>query len=172
MKPGPMRSWLRLLVLVAALTGGLPSVAWAHAGHDHGALSSQSSQQRPVWTVVDSIIRTIHIEHVLDSTHSVLQSLTVVVGTHSSSHTYAGGSSGDWRAYSAVVVPAEVPDQPLGQHDCCCGGVACHAGMDIPAQGATRLFIASKRVDLSPVSTIAGLIPAGIERPPRPGTPH
>jgi hypothetical protein len=30
-----MWSWLKALVVLAALAGGLPSAAWAHAGHGH-----------------------------------------------------------------------------------------------------------------------------------------
>lgn len=32
-----MRGWLKALVVLAALMGGLPSVAWAHAGHHQNA---------------------------------------------------------------------------------------------------------------------------------------
>jgi hypothetical protein len=31
-----MCSWLKALVVLAALVGGLPSAAWAHANHGHG----------------------------------------------------------------------------------------------------------------------------------------
>src|SRR5512145_3377922 len=31
-----MRSWLKALVVLAALIGGTPTAAWAHAGHGHG----------------------------------------------------------------------------------------------------------------------------------------
>lgn len=31
-----MLSWLKALVFLVTLMGGFPSLAWAHAGHDHG----------------------------------------------------------------------------------------------------------------------------------------
>jgi hypothetical protein len=31
-----MPSWLKALIVLAALVGGLPSAAWAHVAHEHG----------------------------------------------------------------------------------------------------------------------------------------
>jgi hypothetical protein len=31
-----MPSWLKALIVLVALAGGLPSAAWAHASHEHG----------------------------------------------------------------------------------------------------------------------------------------
>jgi len=39
-----MPNWLKALVVLAALMGGVPSAAWAHAGHDHGNASPGSRQ--------------------------------------------------------------------------------------------------------------------------------
>ena len=39
-----MPNWLKALVVLAALVGGLPSAAWAHAGHEHDAQSTDVRQ--------------------------------------------------------------------------------------------------------------------------------
>lgn len=39
-----MPNWLKAMVVLAALIGGLPSAAWAHAGHEHGTSSPDLRQ--------------------------------------------------------------------------------------------------------------------------------
>jgi hypothetical protein len=165
-----MPNWLRVLVVVAALMGGLPSVAWAHLGHDH---TVQSSVERPVGssTAVRRVIATMHAEHAVGSAHPVLDRLGALSITASATEYPITPSEAD-RLYDGLradlgALPAKIPGQPLQQTDCCCGGIACHAGMDIPTLIATDPLVFSDRVELSPVSAMAGAMPDGIERPPR-----
>lgn len=163
-----MPSWLRALVVFAALMGGPPTLAWAHVGHGH-------TVQRPVGdtTVVHRVTATMRAEHVAVFAHSVLEGLGAFFRTAAAtefaiptSATHGNWHFGDLRA-DLGALPAKIPGQPLQQTDCCCGGIACHAGMDIPTLDASIHFVFSDRGELSPVSAMDGATPDGIERPPR-----
>lgn len=172
MQLGQMRSWLKALMFLAVLMGGLPSVVWAHAGHDHGA---QPSIQGPLHTISVVGVAPIDVKRAGGCAYSVLQRLgplfSAVVATECAARTsrrHGDQPSGTLRS-DLLPIPAEVPGHPPHQGNCCCGSITCHAGMDIQAPEATIQFMVSHRVELSPTLTIAGVTPGGIERPPRPG---
>jgi hypothetical protein len=168
-----MPNWLRALVVIgAALMGGAPTAAWAHLGHDHAV---QSSGQRPVGnsTAVHRAIASTHAERAVRFVQSVLGELFTFRISPAATECPAPSSEAvrdrphDGLSADPGALRAKIPGQPLQQTDCCCGGIACHAGMDIPTLTTMDHFVFGGMVQLSPVSAMAGAKPDGIERPPR-----
>jgi hypothetical protein len=61
--------------------------------------------------------------------------------------------------------------KPIDLGTCCCGGIACHAGMTAPILVVTEPWAPSGKIELSPVLALAGAVADGIERPPRSAVP-
>jgi hypothetical protein len=57
--------------------------------------------------------------------------------------------------------------RPLHQGNCCCGSIACHAGVAAAAADVTDPYQVGERIALRPVPGMATAKPGGIERPPR-----
>jgi hypothetical protein len=127
-----------MLVIVAA--GGMSPVA-AHGGHDHHPVqpSVSAASAAPIATREAAVIDRVSV----------------------------GRQSSDSSHRQFIAAHTELPPPATTPGTCCCGSVACHAG--VPASQATFLdgerF--SEKVELRPVIGAAKTIPGGIERPPR-----
>ena len=70
----------------------------------------------------------------------------------------------------AIVYLAPAPSkapQPLHAGNCCCGSIACHAGVEAPAMPLLAWCSLSQKYDLPAVLPMAKSEWGGIERPPR-----
>jgi hypothetical protein len=152
-----MRSWLTALAVLFALAGGLPAAAWAHAGHEHkpGAVRHYVAQLPAAQaTVSRDDVKAAELTAI--PTHSVVR--------HSREHQVAQTGDGSCRV-RVDRAQARLDTIPLGT--CCCGGIACHAGMTAPILAVTEPWAPSGRIELAPVAAFAGAVADGIERPPR-----
>ena len=61
--------------------------------------------------------------------------------------------------------------QPAHQTNCCCGSVACHAGVVAPLTQMSESNIFSERLEPRPEAALSGTIADGIDRPPRESLP-
>lgn len=59
------------------------------------------------------------------------------------------------------------PMQPVHDGNCCCGSLACHAGVTVRAMNVFNLRQLGERLGLPVVMTLAITLSGGIERPPR-----
>lgn len=171
-----MRSWLKALVVVVALAAGFPVAAWAHAGHEHGAQPSSAQAVSPPVAVVP-------VKQATDSRHSLKpgqltgEGFVVSVASISSGQSIAhaakdiGGSQPELVGSELDALPADAPVAPADQSTCCCGSIACHAGMNAPTLTVTNPWTLAAKVELPPVLALAGAVPGGIERPPRGSIP-
>ena len=141
----------KLAGLRCALLGGLffltaaPSVASAHAGHNHAPTTVHSPAQVPV-----SIAPAAPIEE-----HGrKLQSPGVGILA---------------RDGAAVHLSPEPPKAPQLFHanNCCCGSIACHVGVEVPNTSLACPCDLSQKFDLPPVLPVPKSVWGGIERPPR-----
>jgi hypothetical protein len=166
-----MRSWLKALVVLFALMGGLPAAAWAHAGHEHkpGPAVRHYVAQLPAAQATASRGDVKAGELTAIATHSVER--------HSREHQVA--QTGDGRCSVRMdraqarldTIPLEGPAEPIGLGTCCCGGIACHAGMTAPIPAVMEPWAPSGRIELAPAPALAGTVTDGIERPPRSAVP-
>ena len=135
----------KLSVLGAALAGffilvGGAAPASAHAGHDHN--DSATVQVRvPVAVTFEAVAATASDE--------------------AQSPTRQEDSQAD-----LTTTPSKIP-APVHQGNCCCGSIACHAGVEAPAPAAMKHVRLSARVEPMPVFGMAKTNPHGIDRPPR-----
>lgn len=172
MQLDPMRSWLKALVLLAALAVAFPCAAWAHAGHELGASHSAAS----TGVAPDGV------PHAIDASYSAVlarraaQALRVTFAPVIPERRVAPLQENDPEGSGVIVrdgppdeaaSPAGKPISPLHQGNCCCGSFACHAGVDAPVDNMAGPCAFSKKIDLPPVLALAGTVPDGIERPPR-----
>lgn len=169
-----MRSWLKALVVLAALAVGFPAAAWAHPGHEHGALASArqavSSTVGPVEQAAD---RCYFLEpEQLTAAGFVASIASPSPGQRVGHDSKIVGDSPAGRVGSQLdATPADEPVAPVDQSTCCCGSVACHAGMAAPTLTVADPWAPAAKVELPPVLALAGAVPGGIERPPRGGIP-
>lgn len=163
-----MARWLKVLVVFAAMVGGLPSVAWAHNGHEHGVAGGD--------TVVGPVDPAVDAERALACGQWVTQAPAVSRTTVSPLQAPVDRGKNDRDGCVAdvsadlVTTPAN-PLQPFHQGNCCCGSIACHVGVDALALGVPHRYRFSERVELPPVLAMVGAIRGGIERPPRMSIP-
>lgn len=68
--------------------------------------------------------------------------------------------------YALAGVPAK-PFLPLHQANCCCGSVACHAGVAAPHTNISDPYSCGERLALPPVTGLVNTASDGIDRPPR-----
>jgi hypothetical protein len=167
-----MRSWLKALVVLVALAAGFPSAAWAHAGHEHGT-------QAPVGIAValDPVLFATDVGQPLRLDNLMLRGLDASATSPSPERKIAhpSKSAGD-NLFVGLhghldAAPAGNPIQPLYQVTCCCGSVACHAGVDAPTLIVADPWTLAAKVESPPVPALAGAVLGGIERPPRDGIP-
>ena len=133
-------------LLAAALTGffvliGGAAPASAHAGHDHSQNTAVQAPA-PVAGSFPAIAATAPDEDV-------------------QSPARAGGTDADLTS-SPNKIPA-----PVHQGNCCCGSIACHAGVEAALPVAVKPFGLSAKVELVPSAGLAKFNPHGIDRPPR-----
>jgi hypothetical protein len=161
-----MCSWLKALVVLVAL--GLPAAAWAHASHEHGAQPSSAQAVSPP---------VVPVKQAADSRHAFKPGFLVSLASPSSGQRIAhaakdiGGSQVGRVGSQLDATPANEPVEPVDQGTCCCGGVACQAGIDAPTLAVTEPWTLAAKVELPAVLALAGAVPGGIERPPRGGIP-
>jgi len=163
-----MRSLLKALVVLFALAAGFPAAAWAHAGHEHGTPRSYAHNAPVAGVAADPDSLGYFVRWHLRAQGSVIS--------------FASTSSGERIAHAAKRVggiplglvgpqlhpmPADEPVAPADQNNCCCGGIACHAGMAAPPLTLTDPWTLGAKVELPPVLAFAGAVPGGLERPPR-----
>jgi hypothetical protein len=129
------------------LVGGA-APASAHAGHNH---SRNATAQAPAPVVVD--------HEAIGAT--VPDEIGATVPDETESPPGETGSQND-----LTTTPAKIP-APVHQGNCCCGSIACHAGVEPPAAAAIKDVRVSARVEPVPVSGTAKFNPHGIDRPPR-----
>jgi hypothetical protein len=139
----------KLTALLGALLAGVlilisgVAPASAHAGHNH---ASKATVQAPtpvaaVAAPVEAVVST-----VLDEVQ---------------------GPTGQGAALADLTTtPAKIP-MPVHQGNCCCGSIACHAGVEAPAPAAVEPAQLSAKVEPVPVLGAAKFNPHGIDRPPR-----
>jgi hypothetical protein len=169
-----MRSYLKALVVLVALVAGFPVAAWAHAGHEHGA---QPSSAQAVSPRVVPVKQATDNHHSLESGQLTAERFVVSITLPSSGQWIAhaaksvGGSEVDRVGSHPDATPANEPVEPADQGTCCCGSVACHAGMDASTLTLTDPWTLAAKVELPPVLALAGAVPGGIERPPRGSIP-
>jgi hypothetical protein len=133
-------------LLAAVLTGFFvllcgAAPASAHAGHDHFQ-SAAVQAPAPVAETFKAIPATASDEDV--------QSLALDAGSHA----------------DLTTTPNKTP-APLHQGNCCCGSIACHAGVEAAVPVAVKPFGLSAKVELVPAASMAKFNPHGIDRPPR-----
>jgi hypothetical protein len=63
------------------------------------------------------------------------------------------------------------PTLPLHQANCCCGSVACHAGVGAPTANISDPYRVGERLALPPARVLTKTGKFGIERPPRKSSP-
>jgi hypothetical protein len=155
----------RLIALLSAALAGLLlstliAPASAHPGHRHG-MSSPAHRSAPASSAITAPAQT---------------DRAAVAETRSST-TVDAPKEGPFGQPSHRPQPDGVEDDlaardgkppaPLHQGNCCCGSVACHAGVPAAVQGAREPSMRSEKLDLPPVRAVARTEQGGIERPPR-----
>jgi hypothetical protein len=169
-----MRGWLKALVVLVALAAGFPAAAWAHPGHEHGG---QSFSPR----AVSSPIAVSPVKWATDNRDSFTPGqltaggFVVCVTSPSSGQRIAHAAKSAGRSQvdrsRLGATPADGPAEPVDQNSCCCGGLACHAGMAAPTLTVTDPWTLAAKIVSPPVLALAGAVPGGIERPPRGSIP-
>jgi len=137
---------VKLTILLCALLGGLcalagaPNVATAHPGHHHGPPAARSPTRAPV---------------------------AVAPAAASEEHASQLKRSGpNWADVHLASNRPKAP-QPFHANNCCCGSIACHAGVAPSAAPLVDRSTLTQRFVLPPVLPMAGGVWGGIERPPR-----
>jgi hypothetical protein len=136
----------KLSVLLGAMLAGFLVLvggavpASAHAGHDHARVATM---QPPAPVAVD------------------VEAIAATVPDEAQSPSREGGSQAH-----LTTTPAKTP-APVQQGNCCCGSIACHAGVEAPAPIAVERPMLSAKLEPMPVSGTAKSDPHGIDRPPR-----
>ena len=134
-------------LLAAVLTGffillGGAAPASAHAGHDHSQNAAVQEAPTPVVGAFMAMAATAPDQEV--------QSPTREDGSH----------------FDLTTSPSKIP-APVHQGNCCCGSIACHAGVEAAVPIAVKPFGPSAKVELVPAAGMAKFNPHGIDRPPR-----
>ena len=143
----------KFALLLCALLGGLfflagaPNVASAHPGHNHvRALAAAPSPSRI--SVGHEPARRIRQQGALLQSRVVKRSVQNGV------------------AVRLAPAPPK-PPQPLHAGNCCCGSIACHAGVEAPTVPLLAWCSLSQKFDLPAVLPMPKSVWGGIERPPR-----
>jgi len=139
----------KLIMYLCALLGGLcalagtPNVANAHPGHDHAPPTARAPAQAP-----QAVAPAAAVDKPANQRPAVLKKMA------------RNGVSAQ-----AVTDRPRAP-QPFQQSNCCCGSIACHAGVEARA---AQLWPDKSRLKfgLPPVLAIPDNEWGGIERPPR-----
>ena len=121
---------------------GSPGIAKAHVGHDHQARASVHPGVRGAMTAAPA-------------TGVDLQPSVELPAVR----------------HHAASEPGGVP-QPLHERDCCCGSVACHAGVAAPAVGVAPSYVTAEKLLIPPLPGAPKALAGGIERPPRGQAAH
>lgn len=172
----PMLRWLKALLVLAALVSGVPTAAWAHGGHDHGA--QPPSHRVSVATAVGPAGQTIDAARAVALERPGVQRFWMWFTPVAPTEQVADPSQSakddhvpDLRADRNATLGDKPAQSPLHQSSCCCGSVACHSGVDIPTLDVADQYRFGDKVELPPVLAMAGAIAGGIERPPRSSVP-
>jgi hypothetical protein len=138
----------KLAALSCAVLGGLlllvggAKVAAAHPGHDHAPAA-------------------------VSAPHAAVQMPAEAAEQRDSQHlAVLEGSVQSWAGVHLSTKPATAP-QPLHAGNCCCGSIACHAGVQGPDTPFVHRYSSSQRFDLPRVLPMPKSPWGGIERPPR-----
>jgi len=140
----------KLTVLLCALLGGLcalacaPNAATAHPGHHHGPPAAHSPTRAPV-----AVAPAAASEEHASQRPEVLKR-----------------SGPNWADVHLASSRPKAP-QPFHANNCCCGSIACHAGVEPSAAPLVDPSSLTQRFVLPPVLPMAGGVWGGIERPPR-----
>jgi hypothetical protein len=168
-----MRSWLKALLVFVALAAGFPCAAWAHAGDEHGGSHAARHTVVPDsvtpgsgaglfsvldWTAVQGL-KSILVSSFASRPVAHLQD------TGQIQESRPGSRATPHHELSAALTKQSTP--LLHQGSCCCGSVACHAGVDLPVVNLAEHCAFSDKIELPPGLALTGAVPGGIERPPR-----
>jgi hypothetical protein len=143
-----------LAKLVVACCGVLavwlaaPSIASAHAGHAH----VQRVAHRP-------------------AVHSSLPQLSVPKA-QKHNHKAVFEAAGDASSELVEARSRGPAGQPLHAENCCCGSIACHAGVAATVSNISDPYRFGERLATPPVLALAKSDQGGIERPPRMAATH
>ena len=137
---------MHLCALLAGLCAlaGAPNLATAHPGHHHAPPAPRSPTPAPV-----AVAPAAASEHHAGQRPKVLER-----------------SGPNWADVHLASQHPKAP-QPLHANNCCCGSIACHAGVEPSAAPLVDSSSLTQRFVLPPVLPMAGGVWGGIERPPR-----
>lgn len=156
---------LAVLLAGLVLVLGSPTPALAHAGHNHAHNSAGATPAAP------PLVPVIHAATPAVVTAQPLLAPQLAPGL--TAHPVAprqqlAPAQGRLAVTGGLAAKAQTgPVEPLHQDTCCCGSLACHAGVMAAFVTIVNPYRLGERVRSRPVLAFVWATLDGIERPPR-----
>jgi hypothetical protein len=168
---------LAVLLAGLVLVLGSPTPTLAHSGHHHGHDYAHQPANTPALDPARVNPAAAAFAPVIHPATSAAVTAQPLLASQ-----LAGGSAARPNAPAPRLVPAQarlpvtpgtgvkaqkVPVEPLHQDTCCCGSLACHAGVMAALVTIDNPYRLGERLRLRPVLASLRATLDGIERPPR-----